>query len=54
MTRLNLTPRGQRLALIVDGIARASEPTLHQIETLLGLTPRPQSPDAGKPWSAEG
>lgn len=45
--------RELRLALINARLHRASEPTLQRIEAELGLTPRPESPDAGKPFQKE-
>ena len=42
--------RDQRIWRIVGRLGGASELTLHRIETELGLTPRPESPDAGRPW----
>lgn len=43
-------PHFQRLLAIMHQIARANEPTLQRIETELGMTPRNESPDAGKPY----
>lgn len=53
MSHPTWTQREQRMTQIIHSLNRASEPTLHRIETELGLTPRPQSPDAGKPWQAD-
>lgn len=44
----------ERLSRITTSLGRASELTLQRIETELGLTPRPESPDAGRPWSDMG
>lgn len=44
-------PHFNRLLAILHQLARASEPTLHRIETELGMTPRPESPDAGRPMT---
>lgn len=40
----------ERLSRITTSLGRASELTLQRIETELGLTPRPESPDAGEPY----
>jgi hypothetical protein len=44
--------RELRLALIRARIASASDEALSIIETHLGLTPRRESPDAGRPMTA--
>lgn len=41
----------ERLSRITTSLGRASELTLQRIETELGLTPRPESPDAGRPMT---
>ena len=46
-------PRYQRLLAILHQLARASEPTLAIIEKQLGMTPRNESPDAGRPFQKE-
>lgn len=43
--------RELRLALIATRLTNATELTLQRIETELGLTPRPESPDAGRPMT---
>lgn len=43
--------RELRLALINARLTRANEPTLQRIEAELGLTQRPESPDAGNPYN---
>jgi hypothetical protein len=43
----------ERLDRITAQLARASEPTLAIIEKQLGMTPRNESPDAGKPFQKE-
>jgi hypothetical protein len=45
-------PHDARLLAILKQLARANEPTLAIIEKQLGMTPRNESPDAGKPFSA--
>lgn len=30
-----------------------NEVTIQRVEAEIGLTPRPESPDAGRPWSAD-
>ncbi|MGR3524856.1 MAG: hypothetical protein ACU0CT_02515 [Paracoccaceae bacterium] len=40
-----------RIDRITTSLGRASELTLQRIETELGLTPRPESPDAGRPMT---
>ena len=46
--------RELRLALVTTRLSRADELTLQIIEAALGLTERPESPDAGRPWSEYG
>jgi len=43
-------PHDARLLAILKQLARASEPTLAIIEKQLGMTPRNESPDAGRPY----
>lgn len=43
--------RELRLALINARLTNATDLTLQRIETELGLTERPESPDAGRPMT---
>ena len=49
-TQPTLTAKEQRLARVVHSLSRASEVTLHRVETELGLVERPEGHDAGQPW----
>lgn len=46
--------RQLRIALINARLSSASDEALTIIETHLGLTPRRESPDAGRPFEKEG
>lgn len=45
--------RVDRIDRITGKLTAASELTLHRIETELGLRPRPDGHDAGRPWSPD-
>ena len=49
MTRPTLTARENLMAAVVHRLAHASDEALQIIATHLGLTPRRESPDAGRP-----
>ena len=49
-TKPTLTAKELRLARVVNSLNRASELTLHRIETELGLVDRPDGHDAGQPY----
>lgn len=49
-TKPTLTAKEQRLARVVNSLTRASELTLHRIETELGLIDRLEGHDAGQPY----
>jgi hypothetical protein len=50
MTRPMMTERERRMDAIIHRLTHARDEALTIIEAHLGLTPRPDGHDAGRPW----